>query len=395
MKIKKLGVFQINSVVSFLFFIFVFNVVLLPNDTFNIKIISLFPLLCISVLNIRIQYRYEFLIFVCGLILPAITILMSILETGKLLENITYGYVGFILLLYFSVKKYDIDLVRMFLICATILAFLECVIFVLNLTNVVPLLSNPLVLWYSKTNNALLGLGSEHTVFGIIFYIKSASVLLILEAYSLAKRNYILLFVSCIGLFCTGTRANVFLMIFVLLFFFIRMIDNMQLKILALGVLIIGIMYALVGTDVLNMIEEIFERKSSDDSVRGGHVTGLIKYWFEHPLELIAGAGYTGSFYSNGSNAYVNQIELSYLNILFQIGIIGVMPFYALLAYPFLKIKRFIGTDYRLKKSLMMGYFCYLLVCAMDPFLYNSTGITVVLLTYAGVCLRKEVVLNE
>lgn len=395
MKTKRFGVIQLKSIVSFLFFVLVFNVLLLPNDTFNIKMMSLFLLLCISVVNIRIEYKYELLIFLCGLILPVITIMMSIIETGEIYGNISYGYVGTILLLYFSIKRYKVDLVRIFIICATILAIVEFLVFILNITNVVNLFSNPIALWFEKTNNALMGEGLEHTVFGSLFYIKSASVLLILEAYSISKKNYFLLIITCIGLFCTGTRANVFLMIFVLVIFFIKMIDNIQLKILSMFILLIGVMYVLFGTTVLNGIEEIFVRKSGDDSIRNGHLISLISYWRTHFPEFLMGAGYTGRFFSSGVNEYVSQIELSYLNILFQIGIFWSIPFYALLVYPFLKIKKMNESSYKIEQALIMGYFCYLLVCVVDPFLYNSTGIFVILLTYVGVCLRKGVVINE
>ena len=75
-----------------LVYIFLFNVIFFPNDTFNIKIISLFLLLVLNFWSTPLKNKIDYLVFFFGLIVPTFTIVLSIIITKSFINNIKLYY---------------------------------------------------------------------------------------------------------------------------------------------------------------------------------------------------------------------------------------------------------------------------------------------------------------
>ncbi len=363
-----------------LVYIFLFNVIFFPNDTFNIKIISLFLLLVLNFWSTPLKNKIDYLVFFFGLIVPTFTIVLSIIITKSFINNIKLGYPAVILLLYLVVKKFNINFEKVFFIMLEILAYIEVIVFILHISGVLRMRTNPMVLWYGKTNNALYGEG-KYATFGSLFYIKSACLLFVYEAYCIEKRKYFSLVITCIALFATGTRANVFLMLALLYICCIIVQKNNKIRVCIILSSLVAIIVGLFGAGLYRYILAIFEKKSFDDAVRSGHLSSLIKYWKSDIVRFIIGSGYESEFYSIGVNAMVRDIELSYFNLLRQVGIIPFMAMMGMYALPIVYVAK---NKIKSKKivCITMGYIMYLILGAVDPFLYNSTAVTLVLYMY-------------
>ena len=121
----------------------------------------------------------------------------------------------------------------------------------------------------------------------------------------------------------------------------------------------------------------MFVRKAGSDAIRNGHIQSLLAYWSENPLHFLRGDGFSSSFYSSGIGDYTSNIELSYWNLLRQVGVFPFLATIIMLVYPLWPI-------IRKKENVMMliGYVAYLIVAYTNPLLYSSTGLTVILFIY-------------
>lgn len=364
------------SVNVFLTSIFVLNVVFLPNDTFNLKIITLLFLLLINIpICFNPKTHVDKLIIFFGFFLTSFTIIWSILLTNDL-SNISLGYAGYILLLYPIIKTHKINFRKIFLFILNLMAYFTVIMAVLDLLHIVPMETNQLLMWFNTSSNAMIGKGSHLPIYYMIFF-KTSPLLffaLLESLYSGKKFRFVVLFISIL---LSGTRANILILIAVTIIYLCFFHKNTRLRHAFMLLFVCAVIVLLIDGRVLGLIYDMFARKSSSDAVRAGHIQGLLEYWRHNPINFIVGSGFSSQFYSYGVNEMTSSIELSYWNLLRQVGLLFFIPMMNMYLYPVFKLIKF-----RNQRHLILAYLAYLVISYTNPFLYSSTGLVAVLFMY-------------
>ena len=374
-----------------LLFVFLFNTIFLPNDTFMMKKISLFVLLLLILLDTKEVIGYdEKCVFLLGLIVTLCIILQSIAITGDITENIKLGYPGVILLLYFPVKKYHINLKKLIYILLMELAWYISICGILDRLNIVSVNENRLLLWLFYSDNALIGKGS-HVPFGVCIFLKASTMLLLALAMAFEERRFFDAIVILAALILSGTRANVFTAIAVFAVFVIMSSRNRSNRI-AITTIISGLFLAVViKFNIPAKLQRIAEVKQVSDDYRSHSLNSIFRYWSEQPIRLITGSGFSGKYFDSGRNDFISDVELSYWNLMRQLGFIMFVLVMIMILLPlFQLVKRRVG------KHMILSYIGYLVIAYTNPLLYSSTGITVVLFMYyyTFILHKREVFTN-
>ena len=359
---------------TFLISVFLVNVVFLPNDTFYFKKISFVLLL---ILNIpcftRFNKKDDLLFLFLGALFPMVTILKSILIMGDPVGNLLEGFTGFMFLIYFVIKRYEIDFESILMNVLMVMAWFMVLMALLDFAHIMPTKSNSFLMWFHYSDNAMIGRGSNHA-FGIIYFMKSSPLLLLTLPYQIKRNKLLPVAISFFALLLSGTRANVLLAVMVLFSCYIYKDKNPTRRMFLLIAEAIAVVVIIVGTGIVQKVINAFIMKQGDDNVRTLTLKSILDVWKDEPIKFFLGSGYTSEFYSEGRKAIVSTVELSYWNLMRRIGIFS----FLILMYLFLKPLKMIKRE----TCVCMGYLAYLAVAYVDPVLYSSTGITAVLYMY-------------
>lgn len=218
---------------------------------------------------------------------------------------------------------------------------------------------------------------------------KSSPILCFVLFTEAKEKKYIKMILILLTLLVSGTRANMLIPISMLIIcYFIEQKGKSRgvLKFILALILLISIIGS--AESIWTTFNRIFiEKGSLSDSVRLGHLTGLIEMYKKSPIKIFMGTGMGSSFYSYGSNGYVNSIELPYLDLFRQMGILFFVVFmYFVLKPMFGKI---------LDISTKCAYIAYLLIAATNPLLFSSTAFMVYIYIYSKYIKKKEMQYNE
>ena len=370
-----------RNVNLFLLVIFTFNTIFIPYDTFELKMLSFFLLLLINIKDIfTIRENDEVFVFIFGFVLTSFNILASIFLTkGNLYANIQQGYAPYILLLYPIIKKSFISYEKIMITFLKWLSYLIVLTILLDLLNIIPLYSNSLMMWYHYSENAMIGKGVMFSLRYMIF-IKTTPMLVISIPYLINNKKYLSSFATLIALVFSGTRANLLIGVVVFAFCVVcelykRCSKEFFTKLLVIfGVIIFIIIFKY---KLIHFVIQMFANKASNDSVRNTILNTIFASWAEKPISLFTGAGYTGMIYDLARCEYTYTVELSYWNLLRQIGLIPfllVMIMYLFPIYYLIKSKANI--------NYVVAYIGYLIIAYTNPLLYTSTGLVVLLFMY-------------
>lgn len=353
---------------------FVINVVFLPNDTFYMKKVSFILLVLINIpCFFRIESRDDLFFLFFGFVFPTYTIIKSILITGNVSGNFTEGFSGYMFLIYFVIKRYRIDYEDILMKILMTMAWFMVLMALLDFAHIVPTKSNPLLMWFHYSDNAMIGRGSNHA-FGIIYFMKSSPVLLLALPYQIKRNKPIQVAVAFFALLLSGTRANVLLAAMVLFSCYIYKDTNPKRKALLIIAEVVTVVVIVLGTGIIQKVIDAFVMKADGDGVRSLTLKSILDVWRDEPVKFVTGSGYASVFYSEGRGEFVTTVELSYWNLLRRIGIIS----FLVLMYSFLKpLKQF-----KAEPLICIGYIAYLAVAYVDPVLYSSTGISAMLYMY-------------
>lgn len=356
--------------------LFVFCAVLFPQDVAHIKILSLGILLMFAVLNILSGKKsgFDIVVIIFGLMITSINIVLSSIITQDILGSLKIGYPGFVLLIWFIIKKYGMFFKQIFFIALKLICIMIILFAALDIANVLKLTANPIAMWFHNSGNAMIGYGTSIT--GIILFFKTTPLLLLLQNDYFKNRKYVRGFIVCFAMILSGTRANMLTSILLIFVHFIFIEKNKKAK--KIFWLVVLLAALLTANKVTTLIKNLFEAKSGSDSVRSGHLRGILLYWKQNPISLLFGSGFTSEFFSYGTNSYVSNIELSYWNLCRQVGLIMFIILMAMYIYPIFKLLKY------KKKYLseICAYVGFLVIAYTNPFLYSTTGMMILLFMY-------------
>lgn len=365
----------------FLLTVFTFNCVFIPYDTFELKMISFFLMLILNVKDIFcISENDEVIIFLFGFLLTSFNIIVSIiLAKGSIYSNIQQGYAPYIMLLYPIIKKSKIPFEKIIIPFLKGLVYLVVLTVVLDLLNILPLYSNKLMTWYHYSENGMIGKGTVFAV-GYMIFIKTTPMLIVLIPFLINKKDYISCVFTLITLIVSGTRANMIVGVFVLclcVMYEIYKNCDKRLFIKIISILFIILLFIIIKTGVIDFVIQMFVNKASNDSIRYSILETILNSWKNKPLDFFIGSGYTAKLYDVARNQYTYTVELSYWNLLRQVGF---LPFLLIMLMYLLPVIFFIKSKANL--NYVIAYVGYLIIAYTNPLLYTSTGLVTLLFIY-------------
>ena len=118
--IAKTGIVEIIH--KCLIAVFVFCAVLFPQDLANIKILSLGLLLIFAVWYVFSEKKsnLDLVIVIFGLGVTSVNIALSVIVTQDIYGSISIGYPGYVLLVWFIIKRHGTFFKRIFFCCIEI-----------------------------------------------------------------------------------------------------------------------------------------------------------------------------------------------------------------------------------------------------------------------------------
>lgn len=368
-----------------LFYVFLFNTIFIPNDTFNLKIISFGMLLVLNCgMILCTKTKLDRAIVCFGAVLTTYNILFSALMTRNFIANLMRGYPGYILLLYPVIKRDIPNFFKVFMNMLKLLAVVTVVMAVLDFTNILEMYDNSLLVWYNHSANAMVGKGDELPL-GYMIFFKTSPLLFVCLLDCLKNRKYIFVIITAVAIFLSGTRANIIMTLIAVVVYFCFLHPKRKVRYWAIILTGLAAVIILIDGRVIEFFADMFERKGVSDAIRTGHLDGIFAYWKASPLRMFIGSGYSAEFYSFGTNEMTSNIELSYWNLLRQVGLIPFCLMMIMYLYPIVYLlKRKSGHAY------VLAYIIYLIISYTNPFLYSSTGILMLLFMFHCCGLVQE-----
>lgn len=365
-----------NTLHKVVFSIFLFFALFTPSDSLGIKLASFIFLLLINI-EILLKFflrkknlYYLFFIVVFPLVLGCI----SLLRNPDIIGIIRYFYTFSYLLLIPICQSRNINYTAIFIKILNILTIIIVFSSLLDITGIMPILSNPLLSFLQSSGEAKISV-SQYAIFYYVLFLNASPVILISFSYHIFNKNILWSILSLLALFFSGTRANIYFGLLILVIFLFM---NRQMKLVK--PLIVGIVLFLVikFSDVfLQKVEVINWAKSSGDNIRTLNIKSILSVMNGKTLNYIFGLGARTYYYSLGRMNYVNESELTYLELLRQIGLVGLVP----LIYFWVKPLIYFVKE-RKNFWLFLSFSFYLIKSSVDPFLFTSTGFLLVTLVY-------------
>ena len=220
----------------------------------------------------------------------------------------------------------------------------------------------------------MVGAG-DYLAIPICIFLKTSPLLLIMIPYYIVRKNYSFTLIFTLALIFSGTRANILISVFTVVLSLIYAKDFKYKKIFKIILIFTIGVYLFVSIDVLEVIKIMFEKKSYGDDVRLLTLISIKNLWENNPISFFLGFGMTSSFYNIAYNSYTVLVELSYWNLLRQLGLF----LFVLAMYMFLK-PLFSVAKNKNTRVLSFGYISYLIVAYTNPLLYSSTGFCALLI---------------
>ena len=367
-------------IVIVLEFVFVFSALFMPTDNYNIKKIFfvLIIMVCMpSVMRKMKVSKFAFLDFM-SIGFPFFFILISVLAFNNSFNAaFTIGHCGIYFLLFFAISDDQYKYQQVVLTVLKIEVLITFMSGLLHYSGLVPIQSNTIFQFLRSTSNAMVGSGYYWTSFGLMAWMKSSALFILLLADCLQKKKYLWAVITCAGIYFSGSRANVFTM--VILVFIYTIMYHPQTK--TETIIKASIIAVILGGMILllprmtSSFSDIMTRRSRNDIVRTGYISDLISLYENKPLSIIWGTGFGSELYVSYYGEYRSIIELSFIDILRQIGLIGMIPFLYFIFYP-------IKAIYQQEKWTALAYVLYIISAATNPLLYSSTAYIVYVYAY-------------
>ena len=341
------------------------------------------------------------IIFLGGAV-PLWYTLDSVLKnTDNISAAVGMAYPGFLLLTAILLKGFVKDYKKYYLWALKAESAIIVLSVYFDIFSMLKITENPILSWYARTENAMIGRGSFFFTYYMVF-IKTSPLLLILLFDSLKKGDLFWAVISALACYFSGTRANVFVMI-ALLVIYLAFFQK-QARARMIFVVSATLICLLFCNKIVDRVIKIFLNKASSDATRDGHLQGMFVLWKNKPSDFFFGTGFGSNYYSYGTNRFENNVELSYWDMIRRVGLTGFLPFMATLLYPIaamtIPVYPFAPKYGKWKLwtrnyDILLPYIGFLLISYTNPFLYSTTGFSFLILLYSAILRTNETVRGE
>ncbi|WP_270781638.1 O-antigen ligase family protein, partial [Enterococcus casseliflavus] len=267
-----------------------------------------------------------------------------------------------------------INLLKYFIYILNVIAFIIVVSAILDGVGILSINNNPLLMFLNNAGEAQISV-SQFAIFHYVIFLNASPLVLISFSYYLFKRNYSLALIHFLALIWSGTRANIYLGIaMILLYIYFDKRIRIMKPLLVLSLIIIVILY---GRGFYERVTRINWAKSYGDEIRSLNLESIKLAMNNSWVNYFFGMGARSYYYSYARNELINQSELSYVELLRQIGLIGLVPFMTFLIKPIYRLLTNKNFTW-----LALSFALYLIKCYFDPFLFTSTGFILIAVVY-------------
>jgi len=219
-----------------------------------------------------------------------------------------------------------------------------------------------------------------------VFY-KSSPIVILSLAYSLVqlltRKSRLYLVTSLLlstSLFFSGTRANIFAGVLVLIFtgLFYLFFERKK-QVVATALLFLALGFSLVMTFLF-----VSQKGEASLEIKNLHQVSYLYVFSDDLLRSItSGFGPGSLFYSEGFGQYVASTELSYLELFRNYGLLNGIVIVALFGLPIVKVLASSLYSPFQKSTLAFSMLAYLFVAGTNPFLNSMLGYLYLTLAFA------------
>lgn len=358
---------HIEYILFCLFLVFLLD----PGDSiFNLKLPLFILLILLWIINDATMTQIEMRYFITFFSITTISLLVGAFYDGSLsfAIGILTSEVLFFLMPVFRI--YNGDIIKLFSKACLVMCTLIIIFFVAELV-----LPHSIIF-------PIYMFGNEHNAFTIDFryyagirfgnvYFHASPMLVVANAYYtdqyLKKPSFkksIPAIIVIMSLFLTGSRNNMLISLAIPVILVIIEGNKKQKAIIGIGIIIALPM-------AVPILKDFFDLSDYSNSIKLGYFKVFGKAINENPLKWITGCGLGTTVYVPTVDREVFLTELTYLNCIYWFGIPMSIILFTVMATPI-----YYHVD-KSKKYLKVIYFSFLYLCMLNPFLFNSVGITV------------------
>lgn len=358
-----------NSILFFIY-LYIFVCVLFPLDVYSLKPVF-FLTICILGLP---DFIYAFKtgqmknIMIMGVIYPAVMIAISCLNNGKIGSAVSGSYPATLILITIPVviqdlkNEFEIALNRVLLIEAFLIVLLV-MLDIVGIFNV----NEPSAIrqFFYDMGIGVMGKSHAYSSYYKIFF-KTSPLLIFLLDYAWENKRRVVVALTIMAIVFSGTRANLLIAgVYISWRLIFKTFRNRKTQ-LVMGALFIIVLVILSG-NVISIWQAMMNTAGSvgSDQIRSGQLIGLMTE-LKKPSTLFWGAGIGTTFYDYGRLTYISGVELSYFDLLRQIGLILFIPFIVFVFRPLLNMS--------IKTGFKVSYIGYLAIAFTNPLLFTSTA---------------------
>lgn len=242
-------------------------------------------------------------------------------------------------------------------------------------------------------NTVMIATREFGSVTFLMIYYKTVSLLLFGLAFCLTRKSSLklnlLIFLICLTLFFSATRAIYLSLFFILVFHAYKKWFSLSVSKKYLFIILIIVSCIAVLPSVL---AAFFDKNEDSNSIKLGFIGEYIELWKNNPLLLFSGHGLGSGMYTSERGLTYN-LETTYFELFRIFGFWGGCILIIVLFYPI--IVGYFGK-LRLNSSqvdiyFLIAYFCYVFfVIPSNPLFLSSTGVLVVSIAYSLVYKRNK-----
>jgi len=192
--------------------------------------------------------------------------------------------------------------------------------------------------------------------------------------------NILLLILTALTLYFSGTRANLVSLVLIVVFYFGYFLFKKS-KIWFVWALGLGVLAALFMLPSFAGL--LLNKQEASNAIKFGYLSSYANYFDHHLLSLLFGQGIGGIFYASGLHRFIDVSELTYLELIRVWGIPIAIFFVAVLLIP-------LFAEIRAKNitHLFIAYLAYLFISGTNPLLLSSTGMLVLVYVFTHTFLN-------
>jgi hypothetical protein len=339
-------------------------------------LVALFFVLIMYIKKRRITININMLIYVLifSFILPFISLLTYLFFQRSKGISIDLGILKTYIFLLFCFVVYNLKK-----------DILPVLVFWLSLLSAVIISVYLILTFYPDTTEYISQFGKKYLIFNIsVLYFAGSPTLrvyfwtspLILVAigycyfkyYQKGEMKYLILtFLNILGLFLSGSRANIISSIIIvpgIYYFYTKPTKK---------VVFIGILSILLLILAVSRYDVIYNKffSPSDDSNKTKILMGYdyFKIYFKDLPTFLFGQGVGSEFYIPSRHITLTYSELTYFELFRRFGFLSGVVYMCLMFYPVIFLKR------NKIAWLYISYLLYLFIAFFNPFYFSSTGI--------------------